>query len=102
LGSSDLSVAADFVLLFPISLIKDLDRLLEFGECVRSSEVGDFVFEMIWESFVVLSDKGNVIPTGAEGMVVEIKGILDCFPGVAVTEVFKGNGCVGDGVLETE
>ena len=93
---------ADLVLPFPILLIKDLDRLLEFRECVRSSKAGDFVFETIWEFFVVLSDKGNIIPTGVEGVVVEIEGILDYFPGIAVMEVFKGNGCVGNGVLETE
>jgi len=45
----------DFVLSFPVPLVKDLNHLLKVGELIGSSETSDLVFESIREAFVVLS-----------------------------------------------
>jgi len=49
------AVSVDFILSFPVQLVKDLNHFLEVSKLVGPSEMSDFVFEPIWETFVVLS-----------------------------------------------
>jgi len=45
----------DFVLSFPVPLVKDLNHLLKVGKLIGPSEMSDLVFESIRKTFVVLS-----------------------------------------------
>jgi hypothetical protein len=65
LGCRVTAVAADFVLSLPVTLVEDLDCLLEFREVIWPTETSDFVFKPIRKSLVVLSNKGDVVPTSA-------------------------------------
>lgn len=68
---------ANFSLAFPVSLVKDLDLVLEWNQRFWLTNPGEFVLEPIQEAFVELLVECLVISAGARSVSVEIEGVLD-------------------------
>ena len=96
------SLTTDLVLSLPVALVENLNGVLKVGEDVWSADAGELVLKTIRKAFVVLSNKGDIVPAGAEGMAIEVKCILGSFARIMVAEVFNGNGNVSYWVARAE
>src|SRR6266511_1667226 len=63
-------VMANFGLVLPVALIKDLDLVLQEDQCRWLTNPGEFVLELIWEALVKLPIKRTVIPTSLRSVTV--------------------------------
>ena len=91
---------ANFGLVFPVSLVKDLYLVLEWDQCVGLTNPGELLLESIWEALINLLVEcfKFVIPASAWCVLVEVKDVLDHLACVLVSQVLNVDSGIVDRV----
>jgi len=80
-------VAADFGLMFPISLVEDLHLILEGNQYFGFPNPGKLVLELVWQPLIELPVEDLVIPASVRRISVKVEGVFHSLACVLVPKV---------------